>query len=76
VFGLLVGRWWSLLLPPAVALIVFADARANWEGAGDDTSGLVFLWVPPVEIAVVIGVLLRKVASGWNEAGPPSTHVK
>jgi len=74
-FGFLVGRWWTLLLPPLVSVIVFSEEAE----AGDNPFvGLVFLWGAFLTIGVVIGVILRKRVSTSSDhpSHPPDTPIE
>ena len=61
-FGLLVGRWWAILVPPVLATIVFSE-----EAPHTDTSGLVIVAGALAAVFVTIGVVLRKLVSESND---------
>ena len=72
IFGLVIGRWWALFAAPVVSLILFEPGPA-----GDDISGLVFVAAALVEIGVLIGLLVRKIASVDDDSiRPPPGRVE
>ena len=67
-FGLLVGRWWALLVPLALAVLLYDKEAAP----GNDLAGLEFAWAAIAAVGVVIGVAVRKLGESSDEPVAPS----
>lgn len=67
VFGLIIGRWWALLIPPLVAWILFE----NTHKPGNDLAAMPLLLAVPVTVGVMIGVVLRKLAEMRDDSAAP-----
>ena len=68
VFGLFIGRWWAVLVPPAVGWIVFERTPKE----GNDLAAFPLVWAAVVTLGVLMGVALRKLAGGRDDPLPPS----
>ena len=67
--GLLIGRWWALVVPLVLAAILYRPEEAP----GDDLAGFELVWAALAFLGAVIGVLLRKgVASAPDDTAPRS----